>query len=80
MTRDMSKNTITFPLEDITFPTLILWGENDTWVNRTDIDQWKDEIPMAQFHAVPEAGHLLMEEEPDLFNNMMLAFLQSHEE
>jgi pimeloyl-ACP methyl ester carboxylesterase len=80
MTRDMSKNTITFPLEDITFPTLILWGENDTWVNRTDIDQWKDEIPMAQFHAVPEAGHLLMEEEADLFNNMMLAFLQSHEE
>jgi pimeloyl-ACP methyl ester carboxylesterase len=79
MTRDMSKNTITFPLGDITFPTLILWGENDTWVNRTDIDQWKDEIPMAQFHAVPEAGHLLMEEEPDLFNNMMLAFLQSHE-
>ena len=78
MTRDMSKNTITFALEGLEFPTLILWGEHNTWVARTNIDQWKDEIPMAQFHAVPEAGHLLMEE--DLFNNMMLAFLQSHEE
>jgi pimeloyl-ACP methyl ester carboxylesterase len=79
MTRDMSKNTITFPLEDITFPTLILWGENDTWVKRTDIDKWKDEIPSAEFHAIPEAGHLLMEENPELFNNMVLAFLKFHE-
>jgi pimeloyl-ACP methyl ester carboxylesterase len=79
MTRDMSKNTITFPLEDITFPTLILWGENDTWVKRTDIDQWRDKIPSAEFHAIPEAGHLLMEENPELFNNMVLAFLESDE-
>ncbi len=79
MTRDMSKNSITFPLEDITFPTLILWGENDTWVKRTDIDKWKDEIPSAEFHAIPEAGHLLMEENPELFNNMVLAFIESHE-
>jgi len=80
MTRDMSKNTITFPLEDITFPTLILWGENDTWVKRANIDHWRDKIPSAEFHAIPEAGHLLMEENPELFNNMVLAFLESHAE
>jgi pimeloyl-ACP methyl ester carboxylesterase len=80
MTRDMSRNTITFPLEDFTFPTLILWGEEDTWVTRTSIDRWKDRIPGAEFHAVPEAGHLLMEEKPELFNNMVLAFIQSHME
>ena len=80
MTRDMSKNTITFDLEDLEFPVLILWGEHDTWVKRTDIDRWKDEIPSAEFHVIPEAGHLLMEENPELFNNMVLAFLESHEE
>jgi pimeloyl-ACP methyl ester carboxylesterase len=80
MTRDMSKNAIDFPLEDITFPTLILWGENDTWVKRTDIDKWRDQIPSAEFQAIPETGHLLMEENPELFNNMVLAFLESHEE
>jgi len=80
MTRDMSKNAITFRLEDITFRTLILWGENDTWVKRADIDRWRDQIPSAEFHAIPETGHLLMEENAELFNNMVLAFLESHEE
>lgn len=77
MTRDMHKNTITFALEDIAFPTIIFWGANDTWVRRTDIDAWKDRIPTAEFHVIPEAGHPLMEEKPELFNNMVLAFLES---
>jgi pimeloyl-ACP methyl ester carboxylesterase len=80
MTRDMQKNSITFPLEDITFPTLIFWGEQDTWVRRAEIDKWRDRIPSAEFHVIPETGHLLMEENPELFNNMVLAFLESHRE
>ncbi len=80
MTRDMSRNTITFALEDLEFPTLILWGENDSWVERTSIDQWRDKIPSAEFYVIPETGHLLMEENPELFNNMVLAFLESYSE
>ena len=80
MVRDMSRNTITFALEDLEFPTLILWGEQDTWVTLAGIDRWKDEIPGAEFEAVPEAGHLLMEEKPDLFNDMVLDFLQARTE
>lgn len=64
MTRDMPKNTITFALEDFDFPALILWGQNDTWVKRTSIEQWMDKIPSAEFHAIPETGHMLMEENP----------------
>lgn len=78
MTRDMSENTITFDLEDLEFPTLILWGEQDTWVKRTEMDKWRDKIPSAEFHVIPETGHLLMEENPELFNNMVLAFLKSN--
>ena len=78
MTKDMHKNTIAFPLEDITFPTLIFWGEQDTWVTRAQIDKWRDEIPSAEFHVIPETGHLLMEENPELFNNMVLAFLENN--
>lgn len=80
MTRDMSKNTITFALEDFQFPVLILWGQNDTWVKRTDIGRWRDEIPSAEFHVIPETGHMLMEEDAELFNNMVLTFLQCHGE
>lgn len=78
MTRDIHKNTIAFALEDIVFPTMILWGEHDTWVKRTDIDRWKDRIPAAEFRVIPETGHMLMEESSELFNDMVLAFLESH--
>ncbi len=78
MVRDMPENNIRFDLAGLTFPTLILWGENDTWVKRKDIDRWRGQIPSAEFHVIPEAGHLLMEEEPELFNSMVLAFLESH--
>jgi len=78
MTRDMHKNTIAFPLEDITFPMLIFWGEQDIWVTRIKIDKWRDRIPSAEFHVMPETGHLLMEENPELFNDMVLAFLQNN--
>jgi pimeloyl-ACP methyl ester carboxylesterase len=80
MTRDTPENTITFALEDLEFPTLVLWGQNDTWVKQIDIDRWRDRIPSAEFQAIPEAGHLLMEENPDLFNSLVLAFLESHGE
>jgi pimeloyl-ACP methyl ester carboxylesterase len=78
MTRDMHKNIIAFPLEDITFPMLIFWGEQDTWVTRIEIDKWRDRIPSAEFHVMPETGHLLMEENPELFNDIVLAFLQNN--
>jgi pimeloyl-ACP methyl ester carboxylesterase len=80
MTRDLSDNTVSFPLAELQFPTLILWGEQDTWVTRTRIDRWRYEIPSAEFHVVAGAGHLLMEEEPELFNDMVLAFLESNAE
>lgn len=78
MTRDMSENSVTFALEDLQLPALILWGQNDTWVKRTDIDPWRVEIPSAEFQAIPEAGHMMMEEDPELFNNMVLSFFRSH--
>lgn len=77
MTRDMHKNTISFALEDITAPTMILWGEHDTWIRRSNIDRWRDRIPGAEFHVIPETGHLPMEEDPESFNDLVLAFVES---
>lgn len=80
MTRDMSENTVTFDIEDITAPALILWGEHDTWVTWNSIEQWADRIPSAEIHVIAGTGHMLMEEYPQLFNDMVLAFLESPEE
>jgi pimeloyl-ACP methyl ester carboxylesterase len=80
MTRDMSENIVTFDLEDISAPALILWGEHDTWVTWNSIEQWANRIPSAEIHVIAGTGHMLMEEYPQLFNDMVLAFLESPEE
>jgi len=80
MTRDMRRSAVTFALEDLDFPTLIIWGEYDTWVSRAAVDRWKDRIPSAEFHVMPGVGHLPMEEDPDSFNSTVLAFLESRRE
>jgi len=78
MTRDSNKNAITFPLEELDYPALILWGEHDTWVSREDIDLWKDRLPKAEFYIITDAGHLPMEEQPDIFNDIALEFIQEN--
>lgn len=77
MTRDMNRNAITFELEDLAFPTLVIWGGNDTWIGRVSIDRWRERIPSAEFHVMPGVGHLPMEEDPDSFNSIVLSFLES---
>lgn len=77
MTRDMPGNVIDFPLETLDFPTLVIRGEEDTWVSRADIDAWKDRIPGAVFYPIAGSGHLPMEEHPAVFNDRVLDFLRS---
>jgi len=77
MTRDMDRNTVTFDLDNITAPALILWGEHDTWVTWNSVEQWANGVPSAEIHVIAGTGHMLMEENPQLFNDMALAFLES---
>jgi pimeloyl-ACP methyl ester carboxylesterase len=80
MTRDMSENTITFDLEDISAPALILWGEYDAWVTWSSIEQWANRIASGEIQVIAGTGHMLMEENPQLFNDVVLAFIETHEE
>ncbi len=73
-------------LGEINVPTLILFGEDDRLIpNRflhkgttTDIAEAAGrEIPDARMTMIPKAGHLLMIEQPVLFNSAVIEFLQS---
>lgn len=75
MTRDSNKNALTFPLEEMDLPVLIIWGEHDTWVTREDIDRWKGRLPEAEFYIMDDAGHLPMEEQPEIFNARVAGFI-----
>ncbi|MGQ9908403.1 MAG: alpha/beta fold hydrolase [Candidatus Flexifilum sp.] len=59
----------------ISAPTLIVWGENDTWVPIEAGETLADLIAGEIFLRYPETGHLPMEERPARFNQDVIGFL-----
>ena len=64
---------------DITQPTLILWGEHDSWLRPELGERLNAEIPDSRLTLVPSAGHLPLGEQPDFCNREILRFLQGDE-
>lgn len=60
-----------------TMPTLLIWGENDTWVPLELGQQMLGALPDARLITYPLTGHLPMEENIQQFNEDLIAFLQS---
>ncbi len=57
-------------------PVLILWGREDTWIPLEQGKVLHDMIPNSLFHVIPDAGHLVIEEQPDLLIEKIRPFLQ----
>lgn len=62
---------------DISAPTLILWGMEDPWQKAEDGQRLAEEIPTARFQAIEGASHWIQQDEPERFSSELLAFLQS---
>jgi pimeloyl-ACP methyl ester carboxylesterase len=69
-----------FPYErDLRLPTLILTGSADIADNQAVSGALVMSIPGAARMVVPNAGHLLYLEKPDVFSSLVIGFLKSHE-
>jgi pimeloyl-ACP methyl ester carboxylesterase len=78
ITRDSSKNSLPLALDQfITVPTLIIWGEEDSWVPLERGWELQGSIPGSELFTIPASGHLPMEEQAAVFNARLLEFLQS---
>ncbi|HEX2622896.1 MAG TPA: alpha/beta hydrolase [Phototrophicaceae bacterium] len=62
-------------LATISVPTLLIWGQEDTWVPLTAGEQLAAIIPGATLITYPEVGHLAMEENTVQFNADLVAWL-----
>jgi pimeloyl-ACP methyl ester carboxylesterase len=51
-------------IQFITTPTLILWGEKDTWIPVSNAYHFNSEIKGSQLIIYKNAGHVPMEEIP----------------
>lgn len=64
-------------LNTISVPTLVMIGDGDLLVDRSDFLLTKKRIPGARDATISSAGHMLMFEQPDAVNTHLLDFLQS---
>ena len=64
-------------LKEINIPVLILHGGDDQIIPQAEVDLMKNEIKNARVEIIPEAGHLLNIEQPDLFNKAVREFIQT---
>jgi len=62
-------------LDQITAPTLVLWGEQDQWLHPTTGDRLAAAIPGAHQVTVTGAGHFLPEDNPQDTADALLRFL-----
>jgi len=67
---------LTGRLSNITAPTLLVWGENDTTIPLAEYAHQYNGIPnMEELVVIKKCGHIAPIEKPATFNRIVLRFL-----
>lgn len=64
----------------IRVPTCVIVGEQDRLTPPEACRALADQIPGAEFHTIPNAGHMTSLEQPQIFNQIVERFLERHAE
>ena len=62
-------------LDSIRVPTLVMAGEEDALIPLAEMKNMHLKIPGSEFHAVPQSGHLINLEQPEVFHQIFQNFL-----
>lgn len=73
--RSAIKNNLEDKIINITCPTLLVWGKQDTITPPFVGEKFRDLIPNSSLVLVDKCGHAPMMEVPDQFNDILEAFL-----
>jgi len=79
MSRDSGQNDVSERLGEIIAPTLVIWGEHDTWINPANGPRLQQAIAGSRLIVIPNAGHVLHEEQPAEFNQRVIEFVSGLE-
>jgi pimeloyl-ACP methyl ester carboxylesterase len=74
--RSIIAEDISSNLPKIKSPTLIIWGQNDTFVPKTVGQKIATEIPNAIYKEIPNATHRLPYENSEAFAKLVLDFIK----
>lgn len=70
------RNNLGKELNQVTQPTLLIWGKNDTVTPPFVGEEFKKLIPNSELHFIDQCGHAPMMEVPEIFNSILESFLQ----
>lgn len=59
-------------------PILLLWGRHDFVFDLEYFEQWRQRFPAAESHLLADAGHYVLEDEPEAVLAYVLDFLKRH--
>lgn len=65
-------------LKDITVPTCLIWGKNDTITPPMVAEEFHQLLPNSELHWIDKCGHAPMMEVPAEFNIILEQFLSRH--
>lgn len=69
---------VTQPNPVVEMPTLVIWGEQDVALGKELNANLEHYVPRLTLHYIPDAGHWVQQERPDLVNQYMLSFLETN--
>jgi pimeloyl-ACP methyl ester carboxylesterase len=64
-------------LRQIDLPTLIVWGQDDLVAPQRTARVLLEYLPNAKFSVIPGASHIPMQEQPEKFNHLFMAYLEA---
>ena len=63
--------------QEIDLPALIIWGSTDRLIpTKPNAERLHRDIPRSRLEIIPQAGHLPHQEQPEIFNRLLLEFLR----
>lgn len=69
------RNNLSDELREITIPTCLIWGEDDTVTPPAVAEEFKSLLPNSELFWIEKCGHAPMMERPEAFNEILEAFL-----
>ncbi|MCM8794921.1 MAG: alpha/beta hydrolase [Candidatus Omnitrophica bacterium] len=63
-------------LRRIKVPTLVVAGDEDTFIPAAEAENMAGHIPVVRFRVIEQAGHLVNMEQPKAFNKILWEFLE----
>jgi len=65
-------------MEKMKLPVLLLTGDADLYMPPSVLRSFKQHLPGAEIAIIPESGHASYWENPEVFNRLVLDFLDRH--